>query len=252
MMVKFLLPISIRVYLGKGYCGAFGHGDEIDKTTPELLTGAGTNNKVCLLGCGVATGIGSVCNVTDVGPQSTVAIFGLGTIGLAAVQGAKINGASRIIAVDINPDKFEKAKVVGATDCINPKDHVKPIDEVIRGMTNGGVDYSFECAGNVDVLHQAFASTNELLGLTVLVGLDPSPRKISLTPLDLLYGRRIVGAILGRYKGKTQLPELVEKYMNKEINLDTFITHEKPLADINTAFDLLLAGKSLRCVMQMF
>lgn len=208
-------------------------------------------DKACLLGCGIATGVGAVFNTADIETGSTVAIFGLGTVGLAVAEGARMRGASKIIGIDTNPSKFIKAKALGVTECINPKDHEKPIQEVIAEKTQGGVDYSFECIGNTDVLYQAFLSTREALGLTVLLGLDTSPRKISFHPLELFSGRRLVATIFGGVKGKTDLPGLVDKYMCKEISVEEFITHELPFSEINQAFDLLLDGKCLRCVLHL-
>lgn len=208
-------------------------------------------NKACLLGCGVTTGVGAVLNTADIEPGSTVAIFGLGTVGLAVAEGARMRKASKIIGIDINASKFTKAKALGVTDCINPKEHEKPIQEIIAEMTDGGVDYSFECIGNTEVLYQAFWSTSEPLGLTVLVGMDASPRKISFHPFELFTGRRLVSTIFGGVKGKTQLPALVDKYMSKELRVEEYITHELPFSEINKAFDLLVEGKCLRCVLHL-
>lgn len=208
-------------------------------------------NIACLLGCGLATGIGAVWNTADIEPGSTVAIFGLGTVGLAVAEGARIRKASKIIGIDTNPNKFSKAKVLGVTDCINPKEHEKPIHEVIRDMSDGGVDYSFECIGNTDIVYQGFLATHDAWGLTVLLGFDSSRRKLSLLPTELFMGRRIVASIFGGFKGKSQLPNLIEKCVNKEVQVEEFITHELPFADINKSFDLLLEGKSLRCVLHV-
>lgn len=208
-------------------------------------------DKACLFGCGIATGVGAVFNTADIQSGSTVAIFGLGTVGLAVAAGARMRGASKIIGIDTNSSKFFKAKALGVTECINPKDHEKPIQEVIAEKTEGGVDYSFECIGNTGVLYQAFLATREALGLTVLLGLDTSPRKISLHPLELFSGRRLVATIFGGVKGKTDLPGLIDKYMRKEFSVEEFITHELPFSEINQAFDLLLEGKCLRCVLHL-
>lgn len=208
-------------------------------------------DQACLLGCGITTGVGAALYMANIEPESTVAIFGLGTVGLAVSQGARMRGASRIIGVDTNPSKFIKARALGVTDCINPKDHEQPIHEVITEMTDGGVYYSFECIGNTEVLYQAFWATSEPLGLTVLVGLDVSPRKISFHPIELFTGRRLVTTIFGGVKGKTQLPALVDKYMSKELRVEEYITHELPFSEINKAFDLLLEGKCLRCVLHL-
>jgi len=208
-------------------------------------------NKACLLACGITTGVGAALYIANIEPGSTVAIFGLGTVGLAVSEGARMRGASRIIGIDTNPTKFMKASALGVTDCINPKDHEKPIHEVIREMTDGGVCFSFECLGNTDVLYEAFLATRESLGVTVLLGLDMSPRKISFHPCEL-FARRIVATTFGGVKGKSQLPYLVDTLlMNKEMRVEEFITHELPFSEINKAFELLLEGKSLRCVMHL-
>jgi S-(hydroxymethyl)glutathione dehydrogenase / alcohol dehydrogenase len=179
-------------------------------------------DKVCLLGCGVTTGIGAVINTAKVEEGATVAIFGLGGIGLAAIIGAKMAKASRIIAIDINPSKFAIAEELGATDFVNPKDYDKPIQEVIVEMTDGGVDYSFECVGNV--------------------------QEISTRPFQLVTGRVWRGSAFGGVKGRTELPSYVEKSQTGEIPLDTFITHNMGLDEINQAFDLMHEGKSIRTV----
>eukprot|EP01018_Ginkgo_biloba_P013223 Gb_00758 [translate_table: standard] len=207
--------------------------------------------KACLFSCGIATGVGAVWNAADVESGSTVAIFGLGTVGLAVAEGARVRGASRVIAVDTNPKKFAKAKAFGVTDCINPKDHEKPIHVVIHDMCHGGVDYSFECIGNADIMYQAFLSTHDGWGLTVLLGIDTSPRTMSVRPLDFFNGRKIDGSTFGGFKGRSQLPHFVQKCMNEEVKVDEFITHELPFAEINRAFDLLLEGNSLRCVLHL-
>ncbi|GLJ05280.1 hypothetical protein SUGI_0015240 [Cryptomeria japonica] len=208
-------------------------------------------DKVCLLGCGLATGFGAAWNTANVHAGSTVAIFGLGTVGLAVAEGARVRGASRIIGVDTNPDKFSIGKNFGVTDFINPKDQDKPIHKAIREIIDGGVDFSFECVGHADLMYEAFLSTHDGWGLAIIVGVDQSGRKLSLLPIELLDGRRIDGTTFGGYKGKSQLPSLVEMYINKEVKVDEFITHELPLSRINEAFDLLLQGKSLRCIIHL-
>jgi len=208
-------------------------------------------DQACLLGCGITTGVGAALYMANIEPESTVAIFGLGTVGLAVSQGARMRGASRIIGVDTNPSKFIKARALGVTDCINPKDHEQPIHEVITEMTDGGVYYSFECIGNTEVLYEAFLATRESLGLTILLGLDMSPQKISFHPSEL-FKRRIVAATFGGVKGKSQLPYLVDTLiMNKEIRVDEFITQELPFSEINKAFELMWEGKSLRCILHL-
>ena len=204
--------------------------------------------KVCLLGCGVTTGMGAVMNTAKVEEGSTVAIFGLGGIGLAAVIGAKMAKASRIIGVDINADKFELAKKLGATDCINSKDYDKPIQEVIVEMTDGGVDYSFECIGNVDVMRSALECCHKGWGESVIIGVAGAGKEISTRPFQLVTGRVWRGSAFGGVKGRSELPGYVERYLDGEIPLNDFITHTMPLEDINKAFELMHNGESIRSV----
>ncbi|KAL4341316.1 hypothetical protein GQ457_08G035590 [Hibiscus cannabinus] len=207
--------------------------------------------KMSLLSCGVSTGVGAAWNVADVQPGSSVAIFGLGAVGLAVAEGARVRGASKIIGVDINPAKFTKGKAVGITDFINPRDLEVSVHEKIVAITEGGVDCSFECAGNLEVLREAFLSTHMGWGLTVLLGIHPSPKLLPLHPMELFDGRQIVGSVFGGFKGKTQLPKLAQQCMCGTLNLDEFITHELPFHKINEAFQLLLDGKSLRCLLHL-
>lgn len=204
--------------------------------------------KVCLLGCGVTTGIGAVHNTAKVQKGDTVAVFGLGGIGLAVIQGARQAEAGRILAIDINPDKFELAKEMGATDCINPKDFDKPIQEVIVDMTDGGVDYSFECIGNVNVMRAALECCHKGWGESIIIGVAGAGQEISTRPFQLVTGRVWKGSAFGGVKGRTQLPGMVEASMRGEIQLDPFITHNLPLERINEAFDLMHEGKSIRTV----
>jgi len=205
-------------------------------------------DKVCLLGCGVTTGIGAVLNTAKVEAGATVAIFGLGGIGLAAIIGAKMAGASRIIAIDINPSKFAIAEELGATDFVNPKDHDKPIQEVIVEMTDGGVDYSFECVGNVQLMRAALECAHKGWGESVIIGVAGAGQEISTRPFQLVTGRVWRGSAFGGVKGRTELPGYVEKAQSGEIPLDTFITHNMGLDEINQAFDLMHEGKSIRTV----
>jgi len=204
--------------------------------------------KVCLLGCGVTTGIGAVHNTAKVEPGSTVAIFGLGGIGLAAIIGATMAKAGRIIAIDINPAKFEIARKLGATDCVNPNDHDRPIQEVIVDMTDGGVDYSFECIGNVKVMRAALECCHKGWGESIIIGVAGAGEEISTRPFQLVTGRVWRGSAFGGVRGRSELPGYVEKAQRGEIPLDTFITHTMGLEDINKAFDLMHEGKSIRSV----
>ncbi|HAD69720.1 S-(hydroxymethyl)glutathione dehydrogenase/class III alcohol dehydrogenase [Acinetobacter radioresistens] len=204
--------------------------------------------KMCLLGCGVTTGIGAVHNTAKVEEGATVAIFGLGAIGLAAIQGAVQAKAGRIIAIDINPDKFALAQEMGATDVVNPKDYSKPIQEVIVEMTDGGVDYSFECIGNVDIMRAALECCHKGWGESVIIGVAGAGQEIRTRPFQLVTGRVWRGSAFGGVKGRTQLPGMVQQAMRGEIKIDPFITHNLPLSKINEAFDLLHEGKSIRTV----
>ena len=204
--------------------------------------------KVCLLGCGITTGIGAVINTAKVEAGSTVAVFGLGGVGLSVIQGATMAKASRILAIDINPDKFELAKNMGATDVINPKDNSTSIQEVIVEMTNGGVDYSFECVGNTNLMRAALECCHKGWGESTIVGVAGAGQEIATRPFQLVTGRVWRGTAFGGCKGKTQLPGMVDQYMNGDIKVDEFITHTMPLEEINHAFDLMHEGKSIRSV----
>ena len=205
-------------------------------------------DKVCLLGCGVTTGIGAVLNTAKVQAGDTVAVFGLGGIGLSVVQGAVMAKASRIIVIDINEDKFEMAKMLGATDFVNPKNYSDPIQDVIVDLTDGGVDYSFECIGNVDVMRSALECCHKGWGESVIVGVAGAGKEISTRPFQLVTGRVWRGTAFGGVKGRTELPDYVENYMNGKIIIDPMVTHTMGLEDINKAFDLMHAGESIRSV----
>ena len=204
--------------------------------------------EVCLLGCGVTTGMGAVLNTAKVEKGDNVAIFGLGGIGLSAIIGAKMAGANKIIGIDINESKFELAKQLGATDCINPKDHDKPIQDVIVEMTDGGVEYSFECIGNVDVMRSALECCHKGWGESVIVGVAGAGKEISTRPFQLVTGRVWRGTAFGGVKGRSELPAIVEQYLAGEFKLSDFITHTMPLEDINKSFDLMHSGESIRSV----
>jgi S-(hydroxymethyl)glutathione dehydrogenase/alcohol dehydrogenase len=245
---------AIRVTQGQGLMpdgtSRFSHGDK------QIFHYMGTSTfseytvlpEIALLGCGITTGIGAVLNTAKVEPGATVAVFGLGGVGLSAIQGATMAKASRILAVDINPDKFELATQMGATDTVNPKDHDAPIQEVIVDMTDGGVDYSFECVGNVSLMRAALECCHKGWGESVIIGVAGAGQEISTRPFQLVTGRVWRGTAFGGCKGRSQLPGMVDQYMNGEIRVDEFITHTMPLEDINTAFDLMHEGKSIRSV----
>ncbi|GAB6874272.1 S-(hydroxymethyl)glutathione dehydrogenase/class III alcohol dehydrogenase [Halomonas shantousis] len=206
-------------------------------------------DKICLLGCGVTTGIGAVLNTAKVEPGSTVAVFGLGGIGLAVIQGAQMAKASRIIAIDVNPDKFEMARQFGATEFVNPKDYSDPIQQVIVDMTDGGVDYSFECIGNVNVMRSALECCHKGWGESIIIGVAGAGEEISTRPFQLVTGRVWKGSAFGGVKGRSELPGYVDRYMKGELKIDEFVTHDLPFEQINEAFELLHEGKSIRSVL---
>jgi S-(hydroxymethyl)glutathione dehydrogenase/alcohol dehydrogenase len=229
-------------------CSTFSEYTVLPEVSLAKIPKEAPLEKVCLLGCGVTTGIGAVLNTAKVEEGATVAIFGLGGIGLAAIIGAAMAKASRIIAIDVNPGKFDIAKQLGATDTVNPKDYDKPIQEVIVEMTDGGVDYSFECIGNVQVMRSALECCHKGWGESIIIGVAGAGEEISTRPFQLVTGRVWKGSAFGGVKGRTELPGYVEKAKTGEIPLDVFITHEMPLEKINEAFDLMHEGKSIRTV----
>ena len=219
---------------------------------PEIAVAKISDNapleKVCLLGCGITTGIGAVLNTAKVEPGATVAVFGMGGVGLSVIQGATMAKASRIIAVDTNPGKFELATQMGATDTVNPNDHDSPIQEVLVELTNGGVDYSFEAVGNTELMRAALECCHKGWGESVIIGVAGAGQEICTRPFQLVTGRVWRGTAFGGCRGRSQLPGMVEQYMDGEIKVDEFITHTMSLEDINSAFDLMHEGKSIRSV----
>lgn len=205
-------------------------------------------DKVCLLGCGVTTGIGAVLNTAKVEPGSTVAVFGLGGIGLSVVQGAVMARAERIIAIDSNPDKFEMARMLGATDFLNPTASDDPIQDLVVDLTDGGVDYSFECVGNVDLMRSALECCHKGWGESIIIGVAGAGQEIHTRPFQLVTGRVWRGTAFGGVKGRTELPGFVDQYMDGEIKLDELITFTMGLEEINKAFDYMHEGKSIRSV----
>ncbi|WP_242102403.1 S-(hydroxymethyl)glutathione dehydrogenase/class III alcohol dehydrogenase [Lysobacter sp. M2-1] len=232
-------------YMG---CSTFSEYTVVNEISLAKINPEAPHEKVCLLGCGVTTGIGATRNAARVAEGDSVAVFGLGGIGLAVIQGARQAKAGRIIAIDTNPGKFELARSMGATDCVNPKDHDKPIQEVIVEMTDGGVDWSFECIGNVNVMRAALECCHKGWGESVIIGVAGAGQEICTRPFQLVTGRVWRGTAFGGVKGRTQLPGMVEQAMSGEIDLDPFVTHTLPLERINEAFDLMHEGKSIRTV----
>ena len=205
-------------------------------------------DKVCLLGCGVTTGIGAVLNTAKVQAGTSVAVFGLGGIGLSVIQGAVMARAGRIIAIDINEGKEEIARALGATDFVNPSKYDVPIQQVIVELTNGGVDYSFECIGNVNVMRAALECCHKGWGESTIIGVAGAGQEISTRPFQLVTGRVWRGSAFGGVKGRSELPGYVERYLAGKIEIDKMVTHTLPLEEINQAFDLMHEGKSIRSV----
>lgn len=221
------------------------HVTKIDPSIPP--------NRACLLSCGVSTGVGAAWRTANVERGSTVAIFGLGAIGLAVAEGARLCGAARIIGIDVNPDKFEIGKQFGVTDFVNSrKCGDKSVSQIINEMTGEGADYCFECVGIASLVHEAFACCRKGWGKTVILGVDKPGAQVSFSSHDILHnGKILCGSLFGGLKPKFDLPVLLKRYMDKELELDKFVTHEVKFKDINKAFDLLIEGKSLRCVIWM-
>jgi len=232
-------------YMG---CSTFSEYTVVPEIALAKINKAAPLDKVCLLGCGVTTGIGAVLNTAKVEAGSSVAVFGLGGIGLSVIQGAVMARAGRIIAVDVNADKFAMAKALGATDVINPRDLDVTAREAIVEMTGGGVDYSFECIGNVEVMREALECCHMGWGVSTIIGVAGAGQEIRTRPFQLVTGRTWKGTAFGGVKGRSELPGYVENYMNGQIELDSMVTHTMPLEEINTAFDLMHEGKSIRSV----
>jgi S-(hydroxymethyl)glutathione dehydrogenase/alcohol dehydrogenase len=254
---KGLMPDGTSRFTARGrtvyhYMGTstFSEYTVLPEIAVAKINPAAPLDKVCLLGCGITTGVGAVLNTAKVQPGSTVAVFGLGAIGLSVVQGAVMAGAARIIGVDLNPAKFELARQLGATDFVNPADHAAPIQDVIVELTQGGVDYSFECIGNVDVMRAALECCHKGWGESTIIGVAGGGDEIRTRPFQLVTGRVWRGSAFGGVKGRSQLPGYVERYLAGEIKVDEFVTHTLPLERINEAFDLMHAGRSIRSVVR--
>ena len=232
-------------YMG---CSTFSEYTVVPEIALAKIDKAAPLDKVCLLGCGVTTGIGAVLNTAKVEPGSSVAVFGLGGIGLSVIQGAVMAKAKRIVAIDVNPDKFAMAKALGATDFINPRDLTGSVTEAVVELTGGGVDYSFECIGNVDVMREALECCHMGWGVSTIIGVAGAGKEIRTRPFQLVTGRTWKGSAFGGVKGRSELPGYVDRYLHGQIELDSLVTHRMPLEEINTAFDLMHQGRSIRSV----
>ncbi len=205
--------------------------------------------KVCLIGCGVTTGLGAVVNTAKVEPGSNVVVFGLGGVGLNVIQGAKMVGANMIVGVDINPAKRELAEKFGMTHFVNPKEIDGDLVSYLVELTKGGADYSFECIGNINVMRQALECCHKGWGTSVIIGVAGAGQEISTRPFQLVTGRVWKGSAFGGAKGRTDVPKIVDWFMNGKIDIDSLITQVMPIEQINEAFDLMHKGKSIRSVL---
>lgn len=234
----------LKHYMG---CSTFSNYTVLPEIAVAKIREDAPFDKVCYIGCGVTTGIGAVAFDAKVEPGSNVVVFGLGGIGLNVIQGARMVGANKIIGVDLNPAKVELARKFGMTDFINPRD-VDNVVEAIVDMTNGGADYSFECIGNVTTMRQALECCHKGWGESVIIGVAGAGQEISTRPFQLVTGRVWRGSAFGGARGRTDVPKIVDWYMDGKINIDDLITHTMPLEDINRGFDLMHAGESIRSV----
>ncbi len=235
-------------YMG---CSTFSEYTVLPEIALARVNPAAPLEKVCLLGCGITTGIGAVLNTAKVEAGASVAVFGLGGIGMSVIQGAVMARAGRIIAIDTNAEKAVMARALGATDFVNPKDFPDtPIQQVIVDLTDGGVDYSFECIGNVNVMRSALECCHKGWGESIIIGVAGAGQEISTRPFQLVTGRVWRGSAFGGVKGRSQLPGYVERYLAGELKIDEFVSAELPLEQINHAFDLMHEGKVIRSVIR--
>jgi S-(hydroxymethyl)glutathione dehydrogenase/alcohol dehydrogenase len=236
----------VHHYMG---CSTFSNFTVLPEIALAKIRADAPFDKVCYIGCGVTTGIGAVINTAKVRPGSTVAVFGLGGIGLNVIQGARLVGADKIIGIDLNPKRESLARAFGMTDFINPdavgRDQVV---KAIADLTDGGVDYSFECIGNTTTMRQALECCHRGWGESTIIGVAGAGQEVSTRPFQLVTGRVWRGTAFGGARGRTDVPKIVVWYMDGKINIDDLITHTLPLADINRAFDLMHAGDSIRSV----
>jgi S-(hydroxymethyl)glutathione dehydrogenase/alcohol dehydrogenase len=231
-------------YMG---CSTFSNYTVLPEIAVAKIRSDAPFDKVCYIGCGVTTGVGVVVFDAKVEAGANVAVFGLGGIGLNVIQGAKMVGVNKIIGVDINPSKVELARQFGMTDFINPKE-VESVTQAIIDLTDGGVDYSFECIGNVNTMRQALECCHKGWGQSYIIGVAGAGQEISTRPFQLVTGRVWRGTAFGGARGRTDVPKIVDWYMDGKINIDDLITHKMPLEKINDAFDLMHQGKSIRSV----
>ena len=235
----------LRHYMG---CSTFANYTVLPEISLAKIRGDAPFDKVCYIGCGVTTGVGAVVNTAKVEPGSKVVVFGLGGIGLNVIQGARMVGADQIVGIDLNTDRKAIAEKFGMTDFINPKDVAGDLVQAIVDLTKSGADYSFECIGNVNTMRQALECCHKGWGVSVVVGVAGAGQEIATRPFQLVTGRVWKGTAFGGARGRTDVPKIVDWYMDGKINIDDLITHTMPLDEINRAFDLMHSGDSIRSV----
>lgn len=232
-------------------CSTFSEYTVVADISVAKIDSAAPLDKVCLLGCGVPTGYGAALNTAKVEKGSTCAVWGLGAVGLAVGLGCQAAGASRVIGIDVNPAKFEIAKNFGFTEFVNPKDYEKSITEVLVELTDGGLDYTFECIGNIHTMRAALESSHKGWGVSTIVGVAGAGQEISTRPFQLVTGRVWKGTAFGGWKSRESVPKLVDEYLTKKLKLDEFISHSLKFEQINDAFHLMHKGESIRSVLAL-
>ncbi|KAF2896344.1 hypothetical protein ILUMI_09851 [Ignelater luminosus] len=255
---KGLMPDGTSRFTCKGQqvfhfmgCSTFSEYTVVADISVAKVNDKAPLDKVCLLGCGVSTGYGAALNTAKVEPGSTCAIWGLGAVGLAVAMGCKAAGASRIIGVDINSSKFDIARKFGCTEFVNPKEYEKPIQDVLIEITDGGLDYTFECIGNVQTMRAALEACHKGWGVSTVIGVAGSGQEISTRPFQLVTGRVWKGTAFGGWKSRDSVPKLVDQYLENKLILDDFITHTSTLNDVNNALHLMHTGESIRSVLKV-
>ena len=234
-------------YMG---CSTFSNYTVLPEIAVAKIRADAPFDKVCYIGCGVTTGVGAVINTAKVEPGGNCVVFGLGGIGLNVVQGLRLVGANKIVGVDLNDNRKALAEAFGMTDFVNPKTIDGDLVAHLVALTDGGADYSFECIGNVEVMRQALECCHKGWGESIIIGVAPAGAEIATRPFQLVTGRVWRGTAFGGAKGRTDVPKIVDWYMDGKINIDDLITHTLPLDEINTGFDLMHAGTSIRAVVQ--
>ncbi len=230
-------------------CSTFAEYTVVSEISCAKVSDSAPLDTCSLIGCGVATGLGAVWNTCDVEGGSSVAVFGLGAVGLSVIQGAQMRGAKRIFAIDVNEGKFDMARQLGATDCINPNDHEKPIQEVLVAETTWGIDYTFDCTGNTDVMRAALESAHRGWGESCVIGVAAAGKEISTRPFQLVTGRKWVGTAFGGFKSRSEVPPLIDDYESGKLELDHYITHRfSGVEGTLDAVDALHSGDCLRAV----